>query len=74
MALRCTVSREVEEVNRRLLRARDAMDRAYAETLNVRSVAAVAHISEAHFVRSFRYVFGGNYGAQAVMTWAPFRC
>ena len=45
-------------MNRRLLRARDAMDRAYAEPLNVRAVAAVAHISEAHFSRSFRAVFG----------------
>jgi AraC-like DNA-binding protein len=52
------VSREVEEFNRRLLRARDAMDRAYAEPLNVRAVAGVAHISEAHFIRSFRTVFG----------------
>jgi AraC-like DNA-binding protein len=52
------VSREVEEFNRRLLRARDAMDRAYAEPLNVRAVAAVAHLSEAHFIRSFRAVFG----------------
>src|SRR5881398_1505563 len=54
----CIVSREVEDLNRRLLRARDAMDRAYAEPLNVRAVAAVAHISEAHFSRSFRTVFG----------------
>jgi AraC-like DNA-binding protein len=45
-------------LNRRLLRARDAMDRAYAEPLDVRAVAAVAHISEAHFSRSFRAVFG----------------
>jgi AraC-like DNA-binding protein len=52
------VSREVEAFNRRLLRARDAMDRAYAEPLDVRAVAAVAHISEAHFIRSFRAVFG----------------
>jgi AraC-like DNA-binding protein len=52
------VSREVEALNRRLLRARDAMDRAYAEPLDVRAVAAVAHISEAHFSRSFRAVFG----------------
>src|SRR5256886_12101858 len=54
----CTVSREVEDLNRRLLRARDAMDRAYAEPLDVRAVAAVAHISDAHFIRSFRAVFG----------------
>ncbi|TMD09780.1 MAG: helix-turn-helix transcriptional regulator [Chloroflexi bacterium] len=52
------MSREAEDLNRRLLRARDAMDRAYAEPLNVRAVAAVAHVSEAHFIRSFRAVFG----------------
>ena len=51
------MSREVEELNRRLLRARDAMDRAYAEPLDVRAVAGVAHLSEAHFIRSFRAVF-----------------
>jgi len=52
------VTREAEEFNRRLLRARDAMDRSYAEPLDVRSVAAVAHVSAAHFIRSFRAVFG----------------
>src|ERR1700747_1297840 len=52
------MSREAEDLNRRLLRARDAMDRAYAEPLDVRAVAAVAHISEAHFIRTFRAVFG----------------
>jgi AraC-like DNA-binding protein len=52
------VTREVEDLNRRLLRARDAMDRAYAEPLDVRAVAAVAHLSEAHFIRRFRAVFG----------------
>src|SRR6187549_761153 len=52
------MSREVEDMNRRLLRARDAMDRAYAEPLDVPAVAAVAHISPAHFSRSFRAVFG----------------
>ena len=52
------MSRKVEDLNRRLLRARDAMDRAYAEPLDVRAVAAVAHVSEAHFIRSFRAVFG----------------
>src|SRR5689334_24765132 len=50
--------RDVEDLNRRLLRARDAMDRAYAEPLDVRAVAAVAHISPAHFSRTFRAVFG----------------
>jgi transcriptional regulator GlxA family with amidase domain len=52
------VSREVEELNRHLLRARDAMDRAYAQPLDVRAVAAVACLSEAHFIRSFRTCFG----------------
>ena len=52
------MSREAEDLNRRLLRARDAMDRAYAEPLDVRAVAAVAHVSEGHFIRSFRAVFG----------------
>jgi AraC-like DNA-binding protein len=52
------VSRDAEDLNRRLLRARDAMDRAYAEPLDVRRVASVAHMSEGHFIRSFRAVFG----------------
>ena len=52
------MSREVEELNRRLLRSRDAMDRSYAQPLDVCAVAAVAHLSEAHFIRSFRAVFG----------------
>src|SRR6476646_4748365 len=34
------------------------MDRAYAEPLDVAAVAAVAHVSEAHFIRTFRSVFG----------------
>src|SRR5688572_13212518 len=34
------------------------MDRAYAEPLNVAAVAQIAHVSEAHFIRSFRAVFG----------------
>ena len=52
------MSREAEDLNRRLLRARDSMDRAYAEPLDVRAVAAVAYLSEAHFIRSFRAAFG----------------
>jgi AraC-like DNA-binding protein len=52
------VSRDVEDLNRRLLRARDAMDRAYAEPLNVRTIAAIAHVSEAYFIRAFRSAFG----------------
>src|SRR5262245_24676273 len=34
------------------------MDRAYAEPLDVPAVATVAHISPAHFSRTFRQVFG----------------
>ena len=52
------MSREAEESNRHLLRARDAMDRAYAEPLDVAAVAAVAHVSPAHFSRRFRVTFG----------------
>ena len=58
MAYGSGVSREAEDFNRRLLRARDAMDRAYAEPLDVQAVAAVAHVSEAHFIRTFRATFG----------------
>jgi AraC-like DNA-binding protein len=52
------VSRAVEESNRRMLRARDAMDRYYAQPLDIRTLAKVAHVSEAHFIRVFRDTFG----------------
>jgi AraC-like DNA-binding protein len=52
------VTRAAEELNRRMLRARDVMDRAYAKPLDVRAVAAVAHTAPAHFSRCFRAVFG----------------
>ena len=47
-----------EDENRRLLRARDAMDRHYAEPLDVAAIARVAHVSPAHFSRRFKAVFG----------------
>ena len=47
-----------ENENRRLLRARDAMDRAYAEPLDVPALAAIAFVSEAHFIRTFKSTFG----------------
>jgi len=53
-----SVSRAVEETNRRMLRARDAMDRAYAEPLDIPALARIAHVSEAHFIRTFRATFG----------------
>ena len=52
------VSRAVEESNRRLLRARDAMDRTYASPLDIAALARIAHVSEAHFIRTFRATFG----------------
>ena len=52
------MSRAAEEQNRRLLRARDAMDRTYAEPLDVPALARVALMSEAHFIRTFRTTFG----------------
>lgn len=44
--------------NRRLLRARDAMDRSYADALDIEALAASVHLSRAHFIRSFRETFG----------------
>lgn len=41
-----------------MLRARDAMDRAYAEPLDVPALAGIAHVSAAHFIRTFRATFG----------------
>jgi AraC-like DNA-binding protein len=52
------VSRAVEDINRRMLRARDTMDRHYAEPLDVPALARIAHVSPAHFSRTFRATFG----------------
>jgi AraC-like DNA-binding protein len=52
------MSRAVEDSNRRLLRARDAMDRSYAQPLDITALARIAHVSEAHFIRTFRATFG----------------
>jgi AraC-like DNA-binding protein len=41
-----------------MLRARDAMDRTYAEPLNIPALAQIALVSEAHFIRTFRATFG----------------
>ena len=48
----------IEQQNRRLLRARDAMDRSYAEPLDVQALARIARVSAAHFTRTFRETFG----------------
>ena len=47
-----------EDTNRRMLRARDEMDRRYAEPLDIPSLAAVAHLSASRFGRVFKEVFG----------------
>jgi AraC-like DNA-binding protein len=52
------MTRAVEELNRRMLRARDAIDRAYAQPLDITHLAQVASVSEAHFIRTFRATFG----------------
>jgi AraC-like DNA-binding protein len=41
-----------------MLRARDAMDRTYAQPLDIPSLARIAVVSEAHFIRTFRDTFG----------------
>ena len=51
------MSRAVEDLNRRMLRARDAMDRAYAQPLDIPELARIANVSEAHFIRTFRATF-----------------
>jgi len=48
----------VEDENRRLLRARDAMDRDFARPLDVPALARVAFVSPAHFSRRFKATFG----------------
>src|SRR5882762_1416520 len=52
------MSRAVEQSNRRMLRARDAMDRDYAMPRDIPTLARIAHVSEAHFIRTFRATFG----------------
>jgi AraC-like DNA-binding protein len=42
----------------RLRRARDMMDRDYAQPLDVPALARAAHMSPGHFSRSFRAAFG----------------
>src|SRR5271154_1931774 len=52
------MSRSIEDCNRRMLRARDAMDRTFAEPLCIPRLARIACVSEAHFIRMFRATFG----------------
>lgn len=46
-----------EDQNRRMLRARDAMDRDFAEPLDLPALARIAYVSEAHFSRTFKETF-----------------
>jgi AraC-like DNA-binding protein len=48
----------IDGASRRLLRARDTMDRRYAQRLDVAALARVALTSEAHFIRTFKQTFG----------------
>jgi AraC-like DNA-binding protein len=48
----------VDAASRRMLRARDKMDRSYDKPLDVAALARVALTSEAHFIRSFKATFG----------------
>ncbi len=43
--------------NRLMLTARDEMDRRYREELDVRSLAGLVSMSEAHFIRTFKEVY-----------------
>ncbi len=52
------MSRAAEESNRRMLRTRDVMDRDYAAALDIAHLARVAHVSAAHFIRTFKATFG----------------
>ena len=45
-------------LSRHLLRVRDLIDRAYAGPLDIPALARSAHVSEAHFARSFKAAFG----------------
>jgi transcriptional regulator GlxA family with amidase domain len=52
------MTRADEENNRRLLRARDTIDRNYADPLDIDALARIACVSPAHLIRSFKAAFG----------------
>jgi AraC-like DNA-binding protein len=58
MADAAITSGSIEERNRWMLRARDAIDRDYAQPLDIPALARVALVSDAHFIRTFRATFG----------------
>ncbi|MGY6499929.1 MAG: helix-turn-helix domain-containing protein [Acidimicrobiales bacterium] len=47
-----------EQRNRWMLRARDTIDREYAQELDIATLASIAAVSQAHFIRTFRDTFG----------------
>jgi transcriptional regulator GlxA family with amidase domain len=51
------MNRAREDQNRRMLRARDAMDRTYDQPLDIAALARIAHVSPAHFIRTFAATF-----------------
>src|SRR2546430_16700340 len=53
-----SVTVAVEQLNRRMLRSRDAIDRSYAQPLDIKALAGVASISEAQYIRKFKTTFG----------------
>jgi AraC-like DNA-binding protein len=52
------VARYVVPLTRHVLRARDLIDRAYAEPLDVERLAGAAGVSRAHFTRVFKQAYG----------------
>ena len=48
----------IDAASRRMLRARDTMDRSYDKPLDVPALARIALTSEAHFIRTFKRTFG----------------
>jgi transcriptional regulator GlxA family with amidase domain len=50
------MSPDLDEL-RRLRRARDRMDREYAQPLDIAALAATALMSQAHFIRRFRQAY-----------------
>jgi AraC-like DNA-binding protein len=52
------VSSASERTNRDMLRVRDALDRDYADDVDVEALARLVHLSPDHLIRTFRAVFG----------------
>ncbi|MCW2749186.1 MAG: hypothetical protein JWR83_296 [Aeromicrobium sp.] len=47
-----------ERTNREMLRVRDLIDREYASSLDLDTLARLVHVSPDHLIRTFRSVFG----------------